>query len=481
LYDENQNTVIRIGEVNTFITGEHVYELSYSLKNVIVFYEDYDEFYWDVNGDDWMQGFKKVNAITRSDATLSYYQTPKCFTGTLGSNEQNCELEQEGNTVNYETTSVLGPNETLSIVQAFEKGYFTTESWTERNWGLIVASPIFLFQLLIVYSTYKQWKKYGKDYDSKIIAPYFERPKGLSVMQAGYVLENKLLPKHLSAAIIDLSIKRYITINETGNGKKAKHSLILERKPDSYLQPDEEKLLESLFPTLEVGTQMTIESKKNKLYKTLENISISINEKMITKGYYETSPRDKHRKLIGQLVGMSIAALIGLMFYDFTNNISVYSSILMVVLTLLFLSLMSKRSVKGKLIHDHMKGLKLYLEKAEKDRIKMQDAVAAPLSNNSHQPERNREFFEKLLAFAIAMGVEKTWSSSFSDLYNEPPDWYQGNWTSFNTATLVSGINSTVSSTSTTFQAPSSSSSSGFSSGGGFSGGGGGGGGGGGW
>ena len=123
---------------------------------------------------------------------------------------------------------------------------------------------------------------------------------------------------------------------------------------------------------------------------------------------------------------------------------------------------------------EHMDGLKLYLDFSEKDRLAAQDAVAAPLSKNREQPERTREFYEKLLPFAVALGVEKTWSDAFKDVYNEPPEWYNGNWTSFNTAYLASSLTGTTSAVGTSFAAPSSSSGSGFSGGGGFSGSGGG-------
>lgn len=146
----------------------------------------------------------------------------------------------------------------------------------------------------------------------------------------------------------------------------------------------------------------------------------------------------------------------------------------------IFAALMSKRSHAGNMLVEHMEGLKLYLSKAEKERINMQDAVAAPLAPRSGQPVRDVKFFEKLLPFAIAAGVEKTWADAFKDIYNEPPDWYRGNWNTFNTAVLASSIANTTKVAGTSFAAPSSSGSSG-SGGGGFSGGGGGGGGGGGW
>jgi uncharacterized membrane protein len=93
-------------------------------------------------------------------------------------------------------------------------------------------------------------------------------------------------------------------------------------------------------------------------------------------------------------------------------------------------------------------------------------------------------FFEKLLPYAVAFGVEKVWAGRFKDIKLHNPDWYQSyDNRAFTTAYFLGSMNSSFSNfrTSATPTRSSSGFSSGFSSGGGFSGGGGGGGGGGSW
>jgi uncharacterized membrane protein len=98
----------------------------------------------------------------------------------------------------------------------------------------------------------------------------------------------------------------------------------------------------------------------------------------------------------------------------------------------------------------------------------------------SAAPKRTVELFEKLLPYAMVLGVEEAWAKQFENIYKTPPDWYQGNWSAFSAVYLTTSLNSGVqSAVNTAFSSPSSSSGSGFSGGG--SGGGGGGGGGGGW
>jgi hypothetical protein len=153
-YEESDNLILRIGDPDVFLSGKHKYEIKYKLVNVISFYEDKDELYWDINGDQWQQVFENVNVTLRFEAPQVSEPKPVCFTGAFRSAEQICSVNQEPVKVETKTTAPLRPSETLTIVQNFEKGYFTPPSWTEKNFGLIVASPLILLQALIAFTAY---------------------------------------------------------------------------------------------------------------------------------------------------------------------------------------------------------------------------------------------------------------------------------------------------------------------------------------
>ena len=144
--------------------------------------------------------------------------------------------------------------------------------------------------------------------------------------------------------------------------------------------------------------------------------------------------------------------------------------------SILSLVFMKRRSHAGVESYEHIKGLKLYMDTAEKDRLKMMQSVDRPYA----EPSPTVELFEKLLPYAVALGVEQSWAKQFENIYREQPQWYSGNTAGFNTVYFASSLASGISSMNTSFYTSTSSSSSG-SGGGGFSGGGGGGGGGGGW
>lgn len=147
----------------------------------------------------------------------------------------------------------------------------------------------------------------------------------------------------------------------------------------------------------------------------------------------------------------------------------------------LFYYLLRAPTAAGRPIMDRIEGLELYLRTAESARLNMAGA-----------PELTAERFERLLPYAIALGVEKPWSEAFEAAFSRAhpgqdlrdayrPAW-RGNtrWSGNSFANSVSGAVAAAQGSFASAIPPPSSSSSGFGGGGG-SGGGGGGGGGGGW
>ena len=479
LYQDSGNTVIRIGVPGVFITGEHSYVVTFIVDNVISFYDDYDELYWDVNGDQWQQVFTSVRADINTDATLT--GQGECYTGAFGSTEQACEYSVGEASISARTNRELQPNETLSFAIAFEKGYFTQAPWIERNFEYIVWAAVAVVQLMLLSVGYRKWRELGKDRDLGPTAPYFSRPKDVSVMLGSYVAHNRLDSKHLTAEIIDMAVKGYIKISET-NDKKPKHTLTILKPFTSDMPKETLTLAKGLFSDSKtnVGDSVELESKKNKLYKLQARLQKQLDRAAVKRGYYEISPLGKD-KVFQKEYGLAfVIAGLGVVPFIMVGPVTLIVSIGLFVAMIVLGNLMTRRSQNGAVLKQHMEGLKLYLDSAQKDRLAAHDAVAAPLETRGDIPVRDVRFFEKLLPFAITYGVEKTWAKAFSDVYAQPPEWYDGNWSRFSTVHLASSLASTTKVAATAFTPPASSGSSG-SGGGGFSGGGGGGGGGGGW
>ncbi|MBI4091158.1 DUF2207 domain-containing protein, partial [candidate division WWE3 bacterium] len=128
------------------------------------------------------------------------------------------------------------------------------------------------------------------------------------------------------------------------------------------------------------------------------------------------------------------------------------------VTCLLLAKVMPRKTLKGATTKVHIMGLKKFLTSQERQ-LEFQ--------------EKNWYLFEKLLPYAVALGVTETWASRFADLKEIPKvSWYQG-VNLINSANFANSLNSFGSSVASA--ATPTSSSSGFRSGfsgGGFSGGG---------
>jgi uncharacterized membrane protein YgcG len=137
---------------------------------------------------------------------------------------------------------------------------------------------------------------------------------------------------------------------------------------------------------------------------------------------------------------------------------------------------------KGVERRDYLKGLKMYMKLAEAERIRQLQSPdgAAKSGVDPSDPKQLVKLYEHLLPYAILFGIEKAWIKEFALLYEQPPEWYVGNWSAFHGAAFAASITSFTAASNTAFSPSGSSSSSGIS-GGGSSGGGGGGGGGNGW
>ena len=148
-----------------------------------------------------------------------------------------------------------------------------------------------------------------------------------------------------------------------------------------------------------------------------------------------------------------------------------------------FSFIMPARSLAGVEARDELRGLKDYIKLAEADRLKFLQSPegvekVAVASLKPDDPKFKVKLFESLLPYAMLFGLEKQWAKQFQDIYKTPPDWYRGNWGTFNAVYLANSVGGFSSASAPSFSSPSAS---GGGGGGGFAGGGGGGGGGGGW
>jgi len=483
----NGNTVLRIGDANKYVHGQQSYSLTYDFKDVTKHFDDHDELFWNTNGTQWLQSFQQVTARLHIDraSAAAYDGRVRCVMGSLGATDPcaTTENSQSDGSRLFTFTSgrALQYGENLSYVAGFKLGTFA--AYTPSTWERIFPTLLKIWAVIsgilllgsIIFAM-RIWRRYGRPIGGRgTIVPEYVPPKDMSVLISGVVIQ-KALPSP-TAQIIDLAVRHYLKIYELPSrqffSRKASYDIELTKDPGT-LRDEEQQLLELIFNNIQlrVGQRINTKDLGSRLQRTMPAFLESMEAQAQAAGFYQDRKQEKSRynKYGLWMLGLSIILL----------NPGLFLGSIIVFITTGSLKPLSEKGTAAK---EYLEGLRMYIKLAEAERLRLlQSPEGAEKTPQGLDPTDTRQLvklYERLLPFAILYGLEKQWAKQFADLYTQPPDWYAGNWSTFNAAVFASSISSFNSTSAATFAPPSSSSSSGFSGGG--SGGGGGGGGGGGW
>lgn len=474
-YSSNDNTVIRIGDASTYVRGEQTYIIEYSARDVTKNFESGDEFFWDINGTDWLVPINSAQASLTVDSSIvnSLDGRLKCFSGYAGSTESNCTISKFNDIIITQSTQTLQPNQNISMVVGFYPDTFSSyvappvPIWVWIFIFLVVPVFYIIIPIWVIIWGFKKWKLYGRDASKKTtLVPQYLPPKNISMLMSDVIINTKMRPKAVAAAIIDLAVRHYIKIWQVD--KKFELELVkLPTQSDGH----DAKIIDLLFGSKQqVGERVALDQLTSK-YDNVIKISKDTYDEAIS----DTLMQDT-RKLQNR---MSLAGILLIIFGIFTFNIIL---IIASVALLIISYFMPARTAKGVELKTYLDGTKLYMQVAEEERLKLLQGPETAGRYNTSDSSQLIKLYERLLPLAVLYGIEKEWAETLAPIYAQQnqPSWYSNNNNVFNAAIFGSTISNFGTSTITTFSPPSNSSGSGFS-GGGSSGGGGGGGGGGGW
>ncbi|MHB1001722.1 MAG: DUF2207 domain-containing protein [Armatimonadota bacterium] len=545
-HTENQSNGIRIyigdGSV-TLPPGRYTYIITYKTDRQLGYFEDHDELYWNVTGNGWVFPISKASAtVTLPQGVPAKSIKVEGYTGPQGSKDQNytAKVDSKGRAV-FATTYKLEANQGLTIVVSWPKGYVDKPTRKDQIIGSIKEDTGTLYGLiglllLLVYYVFV-WLQVGVDPKKGSIVAQYEPPDGLSPAAVRYIKKMGFDQKGFAANLIDMAVKRYITIDET----HGLFTIIRAGAEDLVLSHDEMEIAKGLLKRRsEIELVNSNHQRIGATYKALGSAlkdsyqkryfntnsifmipGIVITILMLVSGVL--SHGGEERGLAGFMTvwlsfwtlgvtalvaavikgwkgarygsnrignGMSAGCLtlfaipffigeivgIGVLTYS-TSIFFMLTLISAMIINYIFYKALKAPTQEGRALLDRIDGFREYLSVAESDRL-----------GQFAGPAKTPELFERFLPYALALDVEQAWANKFADVLaraGQGPDGYSPAWytgTSFAAlgaggfaAGLGSSLSGAISSSST---APGSSSGSG---GGGSSGGGGGGGGGGGW
>ena len=453
---------LKIGDENKLVSGIKTYVITYTVLGSFTYFTDHDEFYWNLTGNEWDVPIKSFVSHIKLPENVSEDQiSVLCYSGIYGSTDQSCEINIMDSVIEVSSSKILEPGEGLTLVISLPKGVvgvlepkIDKPSFFQILILVLVAIAAlfwFIFLPIKVLSKYIKDRKFTKSHE-KIVSAWFEPPQYddgdvFTPAETGFIVDKSIDHKELTATIIHLAQRGYLKIKEEKKGRFTFVKL-KDTNPDE-LKDFEIEILEAIF---EKGNEVTDKElkKSTSIFTSISKFNKKVEEILINKQMFDEKPSSVFVK---NMVFFSLGLA--------TMNIP-----------LSLFSLLGKNSAKRSLL-----GVEKYSEaKSLMNFLKSQD-------EQLNFQSKNQMFFEKLLPYATAFGVEKIWAERFKDISMQKPNWYEGD--NFTNSIFIGSMTRSIGgSLRSASSAPSTRSSSGFSSGssgGGFSGGGGGGGGGGSW
>ena len=117
---------IYIGNKNRYLEkGDYTYAITYRTNRQLGFFDQHDELYWNVTGNDWDFPIDKASATVRLPEIIPQDSIEaEGYTGVSGSKDQNykASIRNDGSAY-FETTRALPRRHGLTIVVTWPKGY----------------------------------------------------------------------------------------------------------------------------------------------------------------------------------------------------------------------------------------------------------------------------------------------------------------------------------------------------------------------
>lgn len=492
LIHENGYLRIKIGDPDRTISGENSYLIDYRVRGILLGYEGFDEFYWNVTGNYWEVPIYKATARVRlpEEGIIN----TACFIGSFGSTEI-CDIEDlSGREVSFISPRVLLPYEGLTVAVSYEKGMaplVTVEkpkTLFEKfiEWPSIVT--VFSAALFGIATVAFLWHKFGRDFwygnipDAKLaekgevkpigahetVVVEYEPPYKLRPAEIGALIDETAHTHDVTSTIVDLAVGGYLVIEEIEKKwkfGKNDYKFIKKEKDTKGLLDYEKLLLSHLFKS---GQEVKMSSLKQTFYDELAEVKKKLYEELLKKELFFKDPQKERNKYLALAV-VGIVVSVALFILGISKDIVLVIDLALGILVsgvmlLVFSRFMPRRTAKGRELFRRARGYRLFISTVETHRQRFFE---------------KRNLFNDVLPYAMVFELTDKYIKALSDLdtAKQTSSWYHGTQ-AFSMAHFSDSMNDFSSSVGTAISSVPKSSG---SSGGGFSGGGFGGGGGGSW
>jgi len=399
------------------VDATRIVQIDYLVRNAIRYFDNYDEFYWNVTGNDWPVPIEHASAFVRFPENAAGSLRAQAFTGTYGSTQQEATAQVNGATITFATTNPLPMRGGLTVDVYIPKGILSEPSAFTRVAWFVGSNPVIFLPLWTLAVMFALWWYKGRDPDpGQSVAPMYEPPAGISPAEAGTLIDDTIHPRDITCTLVDLAVRGFIKIEEVNQPGLVFHHkdyIFHLLKPQSEwgsLAPHERVMLENIYAG--GGTETRLSSLKNHFYTALPAVREDIMSALRRKGMYLLDPESANVYSFIAIIFI-LGPFAALQFFgmaDFFNSIGllIVSVLISALIWWLFARQMTAKTMNGARTRIAVLGFQEFIRRVDADRLKRMPP----------------DTFEKYLPFAMALGIEQIWAQKFAGLIQNPPSWY---------------------------------------------------------
>jgi uncharacterized membrane protein len=412
--------------------------LRYRILDALWFYDDHDELYWNVTGDDWEVPIKSASAHIELPSGVTGLHA-MAYTGVFGSRGEDAQVETEGNVVEMETTRPLAFHEGLTAVVGFDKGFVHPPGSWARTWLFMRSNWPFFIPIAVFFVMFYLWWTRGRDPEHSAVTVQYEPPDKLTPGECGTLVDNEAGMRDITATLVDLAVKGYLVIEQKDQSHllgltHSKEYVFHLKKPAAEWEParpHEQEMLAALFDA-GASPDVKLSDLQNHFYTHLPTIRDRIFDALMADGYYLHRPDTVRQAYVGAGLVIGFLFVAGGTWLSAATGVAhttwIITGIVTGIIIAVFGWFMPARTIAGWRTLEKVLGFEDFLGRVESDRIE--------------RMEKTPELFEKFLPYAMALHVEKKWVQAFAGISMQPPEWYQGSYgQAFVPYLLVSDLN----------------------------------------
>lgn len=454
--NDGQFLELKIGDPDRYVDGrQQTYVIEYTVKGTFNNFSDHQEFYVNPIATAW-----KI-PIAKATVTVTAPQAPQkvgCSAGRRDTSDTTRCAATAGATSTFTATG-LAPREGMTIAGSYPAGMVSDaapiirsgdandgggigESMSEPvaaaisrgSYGLGVLVPVLAALVMGLLG----WRR-GRDEQYAGLTPgvapadgaegtvtrgtagpiavRFEPPQGATPGLIGTLIDESADTKDVSATVVDLAVRGFLTIEEVDTGRKSKADWRLrkaENPPTQELLDYEQKVYDGLFA---LGDDILLSELKNHFATTLQLTQKAMYRQVVDRGWFRRSPEATRTAwtalafvvaiiggivlFVGAMTASSIDAAAG-GGLPISSGVVLGLGILVAAVVIFFVGLqMPARTALGSAMQAQTLGFKKYLETAEANQIRFEEA---------------QSIFSRYLPYAIVFGCAERWAKVFGEV-----------------------------------------------------------------